>query len=151
MGFGTMNNYMQYWFVWAAHHSQISSSMANEQIIDLMSTHQKPVPPPTTCHGVTSAPSFWTCRDTCYCGAIPSAPRWTQTSGAVRPYASHVRDPRIAFGRWVALLSCQTVFLNVWVWDRTDFYQEGVNTANDMAQSRDSVGVCRESLYSITM
>lgn len=49
MGFGTMNNYMQYWFVWAAHHSQISSSRANERIIDLVSAHQKPGLPPTAC------------------------------------------------------------------------------------------------------
>lgn len=33
----------------------------------------------------------------------------------------------------------------VWVRDRTDSYQEGVNTAKDMAQSRASVRVCRES------
>lgn len=109
MGFGTMNNYMQYWFVWAAHHSQISSSRANEQIIDLVSAHQKPGLPPTACHGVTSAPSFWTCHDTCNCGAVPSAPRWTQTSGAVRPWASDVRRAWLVFGRWGALLRCRSV------------------------------------------
>lgn len=146
-----MNNYMQYWFVWAAHHSQISSSRANEQIIDLMSAHQKPVPLPTTCHGLTSAPCFWTCHDTCNCGAIPSAPRWTQTSGAVRPYASNMREPRIAVAAgWHCWAAKPYAWVCVWVWDRTDFYQ-GVFTASDMAQSRDSVGVCRESLYSIAM
>lgn len=151
MGFGTMNNYMQYWFVWAAHHSQISSSRANEQIIDLVSAHQKPGLPPTACHGVTSAPSFWTCHDTCNCGAVTSAPRWTQTSGAVRPCASDVRRP------WLVLTAgWRCCAAKVWARARVGlrpdrFYQEGVNIANDMAQSRDSVGVCRESQCSITM
>lgn len=56
---------------------------------------------------------FWTRRDTCDCGAVPYAPRWTQTSGAQGPYASNMKGPCLAATTgwccWATKLCCEPV------------------------------------------